>query len=783
MNYKSCITNFTREIINQQPSCIDHIWTNSKHTENLIGIIWKTEITDHYTSIYAQKNNQPTKVTPRICNRKIIDYDALERQLKDETWAALYCLDEPNMAAAHFEHTLECHIMRATRTKTILIKNNATILKPWITNGLLVSVRRKNQIYKRTKKFPNDKRLLTHYRKYRNYLTSLIRKTKNDFYSRKIADAGNNCKKVWDTINSALSKPAKSGKVREIEHDNRIVCADQNPREVANIFNTFFANVGKDLASKIVPQNNIPTNNPCLNPALTTLSEISPNSIENIIMSLKSDSSPGYDKVNARILKHLRTYISKPLAFVVNLCIGRGIFPNNYKTSIITPIFKSGDSKQVNNYRPISIISNVAKIFEKVIKSQIMSYILDNGIISKNQFGFMPGLGTQDAIARLTSEIYTSLDQGKKCIGTFVDLKKAFDSISHSKLINKLAYIGISGRALSLFESYLKNRRQFTRMGETLSDSAVSEFGIPQGTVLGPTLFILYVNDLFSLNLTSTVLSYADDTVLLTKGSSWDEVTQTINRDLNILKNWFNTNLLSLNADKTVCVPFSINKRGLPDTLNIVLHRQPCVDCNDCYKLKTINCTKYLGIHIDSNVKWKTQIQKMKDRLRKLYYVFVELRNFLNPPKLKIAYYALAQSILTYGILAWGAAYEVTLSPLLVTQRTLLKIIHRRPRDYSTSLLFAEAKVLSIHQLFRKIALLQTFKEKATNGYNESSSRLLRSLNLIPIPLCNRDMMQHHYFYLGIKNFNDLPNEIRAITESTMFKNKITELIIGEDIG
>jgi hypothetical protein len=172
----------------------------------------------------------------------------------------------------------------------------------------------------------------------------------------------------------------------------------------------------------------------------------------------------------------------------------------------------------------------------------------------------------------------------------------------------------------------------------------------------------------------------------------------------------------------------------------------------------------------------------MTERLRKLYYVFFELRNFLSPPKLKMTYYALAQSILTYGIIAWGAAYKVTLSPLEVTQRTLLKIILRKPKDHSTVLLFAEAKVLSVHQLFQKIALLQTFKEKESNGYNEDSSRLLRNLNLIPIPLCNRDVMQHHYFYLGIIFFNNLPNEIQVLTDSIKFKSRIVEVIIAENV-
>jgi hypothetical protein len=344
----------------------------------------------------------------------------------------------------------------------------------------------------------------------------------------------------------------------------------------------------------------------------------------------------------------------------------------------------------------------------------------------------------------------------------------------------QLKRVCLLDRAISLIDSYLTNRKQYTKISDFLSESGTSQYGIPQGTVIGPILFIIYVNDMFELPLRGKIISYADDTVLIEDGNSWEVVTCRAIEDINTLKEWFSVNLLSLNISKTACLPFSINSTGIPTTLKVVIQGGTCESDNgnnECIEVKVVDSIKYLGLTLDQHMKWKNHLESLNKRLRKLIYVFLELRNFLNIHKLKNVYFALAQSLLQYGIVAWGGAYPTTLKSLSITQRSILKIMMGKPRDYPTKQLFNDIKVLTVEQLYKRDALLQTYKEKS-RLISQQGSKILRAINYLPTPLCKRDLAQRHYTYQGVKFFNHLPPQIREITCRDQFKRELKRLIV-----
>lgn len=356
--------------------------------------------------------------------------------------------------------------------------------------------------------------------------------------------------------------------------------------------------------------------------------------VKNCINSLKK-KAPGIDGIRAETIQCITANICKPLSSIlINKIFNSGYCPTAFKVSIVKPIFKKGDKLEIKNYRPISLITNFAKIFEKLLKKRILSYLNKFQLLSDQQIGFRTGKSAQDAISLLTGKIYSSLDKGKPSLGIFIDLAKAFDTVSHPLLLETLKNIGIRNLPLSLLKSYLDDRKQCVQIGLTKSDFQTIKYGVPQGTILGPLLFIIYLNNLFSVETSGNIFSFADDTVIFYESDSWDNLKLEIENDLKKIIHWFNSKLLTINFDKTVFVPFSCYMSTLPNykELNILL------DENQSISILSTSSVKYLGIYIDSHLKWDIHVNKLINKLRSLLYLFNTLKDILNIDQLKTTY-------------------------------------------------------------------------------------------------------------------------------------------------
>lgn len=327
-------------------------------------------------------------------------------------------------------------------------------------------------------------------------------------------------------------------------------------------------------------------------------------------------------------------------------------------------------------------------------------------IISNSQYGFRRKRSTEDAIVTLTSHVSELLDKGKKCLTIFLDLKKAFDTVSVPILLQKLESVGIRGTPLLLFEDYLSNRKQRVKIGEYTSGDCSVSFGVPQGSVLGPSLFLIYMNDLLNTNIKNgQTFAYADDTAIVFSGPSWNDVKQFAEIGLAKVSLWLKSNVLTLNIDKTNYICFTINNRTQPGTnFKIELHNclysdtSPC-DCAPSI-LSRVSTTKYLGVMLDQRLSWHPHIDYTSARIRKLIWIFKNLRHVTNKTLLTQIYVALAQSVLGYCISVWGGASKIKFLQIERAQRSLLKVMFFKPFRSSTETIYTSCDLLSVRKLY-----------------------------------------------------------------------------------
>ena len=329
------------------------------------------------------------------------------------------------------------------------------------------------------------------------------------------------------------------------------------------------------------------------NPYINTmfLAPVTTNEIETTIKYLNERKAIGPNSVPTKILKLAKQPLSVPLCELINLVFETGKFPDILKIAKVIPTFKKGDPLNCNNYRPISLLSNIGKIIEKILYERIYIFLEQNNCLYMHQFGFRNQHSTNHALIQITDKIRKALDANKYICGVFLDFQKAFDTVNHKILFSKLNYYGIRGITLNLLKSYLTNRKQFVHVNNTDSDTLINTYGVPQGSILGPLLFLIYINDLHNVIKHSSTTHFADDTNLLYPHSSLKQINKHINHDLKLIVHWLRANRISLNVDKTEIIIFRPKRKTITKNMNFRISGQ---------KIKTTTNTKYLGLILNS---------------------------------------------------------------------------------------------------------------------------------------------------------------------------------------
>lgn len=481
------------------------------------------------------------------------------------------------------------------------------------------------------------------------------------------------------------------------------------------------------------------------------------------------------DGVTLKSIKCINELISEGLTKYINTILEKGVFPDSPKIAKVTPIYKSGIKTDPNNYRPVSVLPVLSKIFERVLYTRLFDFLRETKFLYEHQYGFRPKSNTLNATIDLVTKITENIDKKHIALGVFIDLKKAFDTISHSMLLNKLKGIGLSGSAYDIFESYITNRFQLVKIDNYESQRAKIVFGIPQGSILGPLLFLIYINNIQSIGLTGHVTLYADDTCLFYFGHSIETVINNAQTDLNILSKWLQCNLLTINVSKTAYMIFSAKNKKIPSYPPLTINNEP---------LHKSTQERYLGLILDCRLTWKPHIDHIRGKISPLIGLVRKISKCVPRYVRNLIYNSLVRPYLEYLIQIWGNAAKSNLKDLQITQNKIIKVLFNYHRLTSTQIIYNNTKIFNINQLhiYHTCILIQKILTNTTHTQitfkKKTHKYFTRNKNKLELPMPRTNYGKNNIRFGGAKLHNNLPNDVKTSKSLKVFKRRLKQYIL-----
>ena len=689
------------------------------------------------------------------------NYDLLRQKFNSVNWDSLET-DDLDTFTETITNTILSNAKSTIPNKDIMIHPKQPL---WLNTNVRKSIRRRKRAHKKAKQ-TNRPEHWARYRQLRNDSIRIVRDSKTDYYKKLGNDLKNNklnSKDWWKIVKSILGKNSIAETIPTLYHDGKYF---DDPEDKANIINNYFQ------VQSSVDDRNASLPDELLNNNVDVLSDIriDPNEVEETLKNLTTGKASGPDFINTKILKECASELCQPLCKLFNFSLTNKKFPKLWKKAHVVPIFKKDDKSNPKNYRPISLLSVVGKVLERIIFKKLYDHLLTNNILSNVQSGFRPGDSTCNQLIDIYNTFCKAIDEGKEIRSVFCDISKAFDRVWHQGLLFKLKSYGITGNLLEWFKNYLDNRQQCVLIEGHKSNWVQIKAGVPQGSILGPLLFLVYINDI-TTDIRSNIKLFADDTSLNVIVEDPIVAAQTLNSDLNTINEWAKTWLVDFNPKKTESLLISRKHNR---------HQHPTLYMNN-ETITEVNSHKHLGVILSSDGNWHEHINEITSKAWKRINILRKFKFFLDRASLEKMYFTFIRPLLEYCDIIWDNCTNYETDMLEKIHLEAARIVTGTTKLISKVNLLRETGWETLDQRRKKHKLIKFFNMYHGNApqylsdlvpplvsYNSSYS-LRNSQNLQGLN-CRIDIYKNSFIPSVVKEWNTIPLTHRQNSSISSFK-------------
>ena len=699
---------------------IDHVYTND--IENTISCnILTTDISDHLATLTTinlgdhkhMKSKKLSKMDEPSKNKDFRVYNEANNQkfqdlIQGETWEKVFESNDATMQYNKFNEIYTYHYNNAypLQKNRARRKNERKNPKPWILPWLEDACARKQDLYHLSVTEPTAENKAA-YKKMNKFCEKHKKIAQKKYYKKHFENYKDCSKKQWNMINGLLNKNSKKSNPIKLK-DSKGTLINSN-QDAAEEFNKYFAGIAATIKTEIAARMTFDPggfqnflSNPCQNSIF--LRPVESSEVHDVIRNFKNKSTLD-TKIEPLKLANKNFFFTETIAKMISSSFEQGIFPQALKLARVVPIHKEGSRTDVTNYRPISLLSTLSKVYEKLMHNRVYEFLEKNGTLFESQYGFRPGRSCEHALLEANNHLLETLSKKQIALLLLIDFSKAFDIVEHSILLHKLNHYGIRGMAYEWFKSYLSNREQFVAVNDAQSSTKVMNYGVPQGSILGPLLFIIYINDLPNISKIARFILYADDANIIVTGNSIHEVMQNVNTLSNDLVKWVGYNGLALNLKKT---KFMIFARQRIDLSGIELK------IRNTYIERKSEC-RFLGVIMDEKLNWTHHIAAINLKMSRYLGIMFRIKHRL-PIKVRIQiFHCFVQAHLNYCPLLWGFSAKSHIQSLFTKQKRGMRAVMPGFVKYfyedgdtptHTKNYFKDYEILTVHGVIVMNALL-----------------------------------------------------------------------------
>ena len=690
-------------------------------------------------------------------------------ELSIQPWPLINLCDDPDQCYELFSNMFLSVLQKHAPLKMKRVKR--PIQPHWINTDILNAIKTRN--------FYHRKRNTSKYKEWRQRVRNLIFQSKSEFFNTHINSNTHNPKHLWNSLKQLSGQNKNVQNTYHMKNANNSIVKD--PKAVANLFNETFCNIfqtNKDINTTQTFSDKLKSINDSklINVERFSIPPVSTDFVLHHLNNLDSSKATGVDNINSKFLRMSASMIAPSLTHIFNCSINFHIVPNAFKIAKVIPIYKKGDKMEVLNYRPISILPTISLILEKHVNLHLKSFLESNNLIYNRQSGFRENHSCQTALIKLLDEWITAIDRNEIVGALLLDLSKAFDLVNHNILLNKLQNYGLNDKSIKWFSSYLSNRVQQTHISGCLSSPGQVLSGVPQGSVLGPTLFLIYINDL-SLGLNNTTADiFADDTTISAFNTSLESVVNALSVDLTSIDNWCKENNMSINVSKSKVMYITSKhvNRQIADQMPEIPFKDSVINVSTCEKL--------LGVTISNTLTWDNHVNTVIKKCNSYLYLLSRIKLFLSIEIRKRFYNAYILPHFDFCCVIWGNCSAALEDILVKFQKRAARVI--LDKDYSTPSkhLFNELNWLTFPERVVFLKSIQIFKTLNGNApeylqtsftfTSEIHSRLLRSTSNAQLytPRPNTELFRTSFAFSGTSIWNSLPYHVKQSSSLKQFK-------------